>query len=185
MAHKILVVDDDNAIVKLLRRYLEQDGYNVLVAYEGVTAVQMIRRERPDLLVLDLMLPDRDGYDLTRFVRADKQLATTPIIMLTARVEDVDNILGLELGADDYVTKPFNPREVVARVRALLRRSQWLQAGEADLLTIGPLRLDIRRHELTLADEPIGLTPNEFSLLKHLMENAGHTLTRDELLQNA
>lgn len=124
MAQRILVVDDDPSIVKVLRGYLEQAQYEVLVAYEGKTALFILRRERPDVLILDLMLPDRDGWDLTRIIRADAVLAATPIIMLTARVEDADKIIGLELGADDYVTKPFNPREVVARVRSLLRRSQ-------------------------------------------------------------
>ena len=114
----ILVVDDDKQIARLIRSYLEQAGFQVLVAYDGETALHALRRERPDLMVLDLMLPDRDGWDVTRIVRGDPALAGTPIIMVTARVEDTDRIVGLELGADDYVTKPFNPREIVARVRA-------------------------------------------------------------------
>ena len=124
MTQRILVVDDDKEIVRLVRAYLEQDGYQVLTAYDGETALHILRRERPDLVVLDLMLPDRDGWDVTRIVRGDPALPATPIIMLTARVEDQDKIVGLEMGADDYVTKPFNPREVVARVRAVLRRAQ-------------------------------------------------------------
>ena len=123
MAQQILVVDDDKEIVRLLRGYLEQAGYQVLVAYDGATAMHILRRERPSLAVLDLMLPDRDGWDITRIVRSDPTLVDLPIIMLTARVEDQDKIIGLELGADDYITKPFNPREVVARVRAVLRRA--------------------------------------------------------------
>src|SRR5512138_2489240 len=114
----ILIVDDDREIVRLLRGYLEQFGYVVTAAYSGETALQLIRAECPDLMLLDLMLPDRDGWDVTRIIRTDSRLVNIPIIMLTARIEDVDKILGLELGADDYVTKPFNPREVVARVNA-------------------------------------------------------------------
>lgn len=120
----ILVVDDDKDIVRLVRAYLEQAGFKALTAHDGETALHMLRREHPALVVLDLMLPDRDGWDITRLVRSDSDLAQTPIIMLTARVEDTDKIVGLELGADDYITKPFNPREVVARVRSVLRRSQ-------------------------------------------------------------
>ena len=122
MSQRILVVDDDKKIVRLLRAYLEQAGFEVLVAYDGETALHAIRREQPDLVVLDIMLPHRDGREITRLVRGDPALAATPIVMLTARVEDTDKIVGLELGADDYVTKPFNPQVVVARVRAVLRR---------------------------------------------------------------
>jgi len=124
MAQRILLVDDDHQIVRLLRAYLEKERYRVLTAYNGETALQMLRSERPDLMLLDLMLPDRDGWEVTRIVRGDPGLAATPIIMLTARVEDEDRIVGLELGADDYVVKPFNPREVIARVRAVLRRAR-------------------------------------------------------------
>src|SRR5262245_29571077 len=125
-AQQILVVDDDRDIVRLVRAYLEKAGFQVLAAYDGQTALQTLRHDRPALVVLDLMLPDQDGWDLTRLVRGDPSLAATPIIMLTARIEDTDKIIGLELGADDYITKPFNPREVVARVRSVLRRSQGL-----------------------------------------------------------
>ncbi len=185
MSHKILVVDDDKMIVKIIRSYLEQSGYEALVAYDGATALHILRREKPDLLVLDLMLPDKDGYELTRFIRADKQLSGMPIIMLTARVDDMDKILGLELGADDYITKPFNGREVVARVRALLRRSDLAQTREGGVLVIGRFRLDDSRREIRLDNTTLKFTPIEFSLLQHLMENAGHTLTREELLEKA
>ena len=120
---RILIVDDDREIVRLLRSYLQRERYAVSVAYDGETALHALRQESPRLMLLDLMLPDKDGWEITRTVRGDEKLANTLIIMLTARVEDTDKIIGLELGADDYVTKPFNPREVVARVRALLRRS--------------------------------------------------------------
>src|SRR5262245_51972368 len=122
----VLIVDDDHSITKVVRGYLEQAGYTVLTAHDGETALRLLRLERPDLLLLDLMLPDRDGWEITRIIRSDPALAATPIIMLTARIEDTDKIVGLELGADDYITKPFNPREVVARVRSVLRRSQGL-----------------------------------------------------------
>jgi two-component system OmpR family sensor kinase/two-component system sensor histidine kinase BaeS len=129
MAQRILVVDDDVKIVRLLRASLKQAGYQVLVAHNGETALRMLHRERPDLVVLDLMLPDRDGWDVTRVIRDDKTLADTPIIMLTARVEHHERITGLELGADDYVTKPFHPGELLARIRAVLRRVQGTAAA--------------------------------------------------------
>ena len=180
---KILIVDDDKTIVKVLRGYLEQAGFKVLTAYDGATAVHTLRREKPDLLLLDLMLPDRDGWDITRFIRSDKQLAALPIIMLTARVDDTDKIIGLELGADDYVTKPFNPREVVARVRAQLRRTQLGQTAVVERLTIGELTLDLGHRTLQIGGRQVDLTPTEFNLLQILMENPGHTYSRQELLE--
>ena len=159
MAQRILVVDDDKSIVKVVRGYLEQAGYQVLTAADGETALHMLRRERPDLVILDLMLPDRNGWDVTRVVRADTALAATPIIMLTARVEDTDKIVGLELGADDYVTKPFNARELVARVNALLRRTRLDQLASAlpRVLVSGGLRLDLDQHVLTSDGLPVEL----------------------------
>lgn len=182
---RILIVDDDREIVRLVRAYLEKAGYNVLAAYDGENALHILRRERPDLLVLDLMLPDRDGWDLTRLIRADKSLAETPIIMLTARVEDSDKIVGLEIGADDYITKPFNPREVVARVRALLRRSLHGNTAMQTVLQTGKLILDVGRRELLVNGNPVELTPSEFGLLQVLMENPGYAFTRAELLERA
>ncbi|MFC1996760.1 response regulator transcription factor [Chloroflexota bacterium] len=182
---RILVVDDDHEIVRLVKAYLENAGYTVLVAYDGETALHTLRREHPDLLVLDLMLPDRDGWDLTRLIRADQNLAETPIIMLTARVEDSDKIVGLEIGADDYVTKPFNPREVIARVRALLRRSHGGVMSVSQVLQTGNLILDIGRRELLVNGDPVELTPSEFGLLQVLMESPGYVFTRAELLEKA
>jgi len=179
----ILIVDDDPSIVKVVRGYLAQAGYEVLTAFDGETALHCLRRDKPDLLILDLMLPDRDGWDLTRLIRSDACLAKLPIIMLTARIEDTDKIIGLELGADDYVTKPFNPREVVARVRALLRRSE--QSHVRQILQAGNLQLDLDHHELRVNGEPIELTPTEFKLLQLFMENPGHTYTREELLEKS
>jgi two-component system alkaline phosphatase synthesis response regulator PhoP len=183
---RILVVDDDRDIVRLVRSYLEKAGYSILTAYDGETALKLLRSEKPQLLILDLMLPDRDGWDVAQMVRGDKQLAATPIIMLTARVEDNDKIVGLEIGADDYITKPFNPREVVARVRALLRRTQIQQnPPSSQRLQVGPLTLDTGKRELTIVEEQISLTPSEFELLKVLMQNPGYVITRDELAEKA
>jgi two-component system alkaline phosphatase synthesis response regulator PhoP len=179
---RILVVDDDKQIVRLVRSYLEQANYQVLTAYDGETALHSIRREKPDLIILDLMLPDRDGWEITRLVRSDQNLAGLPIIMLTARTEDTDKIVGLELGADDYITKPFNPREVVARVRAVLRRMTD-SPSTVPPLQVGSLRLDPERHKVDLDGQPIDLTPTEFELLRTLMENPGRAFTRLELIE--
>ncbi len=178
---RILVVDDDKEVVRLMRAYLEKAGYEVLVAYDGETAVYILRREIPDLLLLDLMLPDKDGYDITRLVRADTALAHIPIIMLSARVEDTDKIIGLELGADDYVTKPYNPREVVARVRARLRDKGGSQP--LPILQVGGLMMNVGRHEVQIDGKPINLTATEFGLLRVLMEQAGYLFTRNELIR--
>ena len=183
---RILVVDDDRDIVRLVRSYLEKAGYQVLTAYDGESALRLLRSEKPQLLILDLMLPDRDGWDVARLVRADSTIAATPIIMLTARVEDNDKIVGLEIGADDYITKPFNPREVVARVRALIRRTQLQQESQVPKrLRVGEMVLDLGKRELSRNDESINLTPSEFELLKVLMEYPGFVITRDELAEKA
>jgi two-component system, OmpR family, alkaline phosphatase synthesis response regulator PhoP len=179
-SRRILVVDDDREVVRLITAYLAQAGYETLTAYDGDTAVHMLRREQPDLLLLDLMLPGKDGWDITRLVRADPALAHIPIIMLTARVDDTDKIVGLELGADDYVTKPYNPREVVARVRARLRQPD---AQPPQLLRAGGLEMDLRRREVRVDDRPVDLTPSEFNLLHVLMEQPGFVLTRGELIR--
>jgi two-component system alkaline phosphatase synthesis response regulator PhoP len=183
MTQRILVVDDDKEIVRLVRAYLEQAGYEVFVAYDGESALHILRRERPDLVVLDLMLPDHDGWDVTRIVRGDTSLERTPVLMLTARVQDHDKILGLELGADDYVTKPFNPREVVARVRAVLRRSQS-EPARPRVLQVDGVIIDLDQHLVQVEGDPVGLTPTEFGLLRALAEHPGHALTRMELIES-
>lgn len=183
---RILVVDDDKEIARLVRSYLEQAGYQVLVAYDGEEALHVVRRDRPDLLLLDLMLPNRDGWEITRLIRADEKLANTPIIMVTARIEDTDKILGLELGADDYITKPFNPREVLARVRAMLRRQQRMgESHVPEAIQIGELRMDVGRYEVTIAGDAVDMTRTEFSLLQALMQNPGYVFTRSELIEKA
>ena len=183
---RILVVDDDKEVVRLMRGYLEQSGYEVLVAYNGESAMHIIRRESPDLVLLDLMLPDRDGYDVTRTVRNDPNLMHMPIIMLTARVSDTDKIVGLELGADDYVTKPYNPREVVARVRARLRvQTGGQEPFQNKILRVGGLQMDIGRHEILVKGRPGFLTATEFEILRVMMEQTGYVLTRSELIRKA
>lgn len=181
---RILLVDDDHEIVRVLRAYLEQANFLVLTAFDGETALHTIRHDRPDLVVLDLMLPDRDGWEITRQLRADEAWAGLPIIMLTARVEDTDKIIGLELGADDYITKPFNAREVVARIRTVLRRAQSATTvPTARIYQVGALTLDLHRHELRINDEPIDLTQTEFKLLQIFMENPGYAFTRIDLIE--
>ncbi len=182
---RILVVDDDPEIVRLVRAYLEQAGYPVLTAGNGETAMHILRHDRPALVVLDLMLPDRSGWDITRIVRGDSTLKETFIIMLTARVEDTDKIVGLELGADDYVTKPFNPREVVARVRSVLRRRGGDVAERTDTLQCGGLVLDTARREVLVDGKPVCLTPTEFNLLQVMMRSPGYAFTRAELVERA
>jgi len=182
MSHRILVVDDDKQIVRLVKSYLEKDGLRVLTAFDGEEAMHAIRAERPDLIVLDLMLPRHDGFEITRWLRADKNLAAIPILMLTARIEDADKIQGLDLGADDYLTKPFNPREVLARVRSILRRTHC-PPGVLPILEIRTLRLDTNQHDVTLHGKAIELTRTEFELLRILMENSNHAFTRGELIE--
>lgn len=184
MPQRILVVDDDKEIVRLLRAYLEQAGFQVLVAYDGESALHVVRREQPDLVVLDLMLPDRDGWEITRLVRSDPTVANTPVVMLTARVEDTDKIVGLELGADDYITKPFNPQVVVAHVRAVLRRAT-AEPAQRRLLRVRDLLMDLDRHEVSAAGQPVDLTPAEFEFLRALMEHPDHAFTRLELIERA
>lgn len=179
MQERILVVDDEPKIVKLARDYLEKSGFQVLTAGDGQTALVMARRERPDLVVLDLMLPGMDGWDVCRTLRRESDV---PIIMLTARAEESDQIVGLELGADDYVTKPFSPRALVARVRALLRRAQN-QLKMPDTLRLNGLEIDLQGHRVTVDDEPLHLTPNEFRLLVVLAQHPGQTLSREQLIE--
>ncbi|MCG8353811.1 MAG: response regulator transcription factor [Chloroflexales bacterium] len=178
----ILIVDDDRNITRLVRGYLEQAGFTVLIAHTRSEAWHCLRRAALACLVLDLGLPDGDGWDMTRQIRGDRQLGALPVIMLTARVEESDRIIGLELGADDYIVKPFNPREVVARVKALLRRRELDRHPAQQQLQAGDLRLDIGQRVAYAGDTPIDLTPTEFQLLHILMEHPGYTFTRDDLL---
>jgi two-component system alkaline phosphatase synthesis response regulator PhoP len=178
MNEMILVVDDEPKIVKQARDYLERGGFRVVAAGDGKTALVVARRERPDLVVLDLNLPGMDGLDVCRALRRQSDV---PIIMLTARIEETDRLIGLELGADDYITKPFSPRELVARVRAVLRRVQG-GVHQPGLIRAGDLEIDLNGHRVTRDGEQLRLTRTEFNLLATLAQHPGQTFTRNQLL---
>jgi two-component system alkaline phosphatase synthesis response regulator PhoP len=178
----ILVVDDEPQIVELVSDYLKQAGFRVLTARDGQTALTVARHERPDLIVLDLMLPGgMDGLDVCRSVRQDAVFGDVPIIMLTARDEEMDRLIGLELGADDYVTKPFSPREVVARVRAVLRRAKG-DVQQSGVMHIGDLVIDLPGRSVTVGEQPVSLTPTEFDLLAIMARSPGRPFTRAQLM---
>ena len=179
----ILLVDDEPSILQLARIYLEREGYEVREAANGRAAMDAIQRLTPAVVVLDVMLPEIDGFEVCRRLRAER--VTIPIIMLTARDEDIDKILGLELGADDYMTKPFNPRELVARVKAVLRRSNYLSEPSSVALQVGDLRMLPAQSEVTCNGSPLELRTQEFEVLHALMQNAGKVLTREQLLSMA
>ena len=179
MAKTILVVDDERKIVTVLKGYLERAGFRVASAYDGQMALTTFRHARPDLVILDLMLPGIDGLDVCRTLRRE---STVPIIMLTARAEEADRLIGLELGADDYVVKPFSPREVVLRVRAILRRVEG-EVAASEVLQAGGITLDLAAHQATVAGRPVELTPMEFELLAVLVRSPGRTFSRAQLLQ--
>ncbi len=181
-ARKILVVDDEVRLVDVLKAYLERDGYKVVTAYDGKQALLLARREKPDLVLLDLMLPEIDGLEVCRTLRRESD---TPVIMLTARGDETDKLIGLELGADDYVTKPFSPREVVARVRTVLRRTQGTHTAAEEVMTIGDLVIDQARHTVLRGGEVINITPTEFDLLWTLASNRGRVLSRLQLMEKA
>lgn len=176
----VLLVEDEPKIVRLARDYLEQAGFQVTAGADGEQALRSIRADRPDLIVLDLGLPGMDGLDLLRTLRRE---ANTPVIILTARGEESDRVVGLELGADDYMVKPFSPRELVARVRAVLRRAEGAPAAGAEQLHAGDLRLDLPRMRLTVGEREVELTPTEFELLAALARQPGRIYTRAQLLE--
>ena len=181
MGRKILVVDDEKRIVEILKAYLERDGYRVIAAYDGRSALELARNNSPDLIILDLMLPEISGWDVCRTLRKESDV---PIIMLTARDETTDKIVGLELGADDYVTKPFDPKELVTRVRTVIRRSEGGMASKP-VLNVADLSIDVEKRLVKRGDEDIGLTPVEFELLRVLAENPGRVYSRMQLLDKA
>ena len=180
MPELILVVDDEPKITRIARDYLEKNGYRVLVAADGQSALTTARREKPDLIVLDLMLPNIDGREVCRILRRESDV---PIIMLTALAEEVDQVTGLEIGADDYITKPFSPRAMVARVRALLRRAKG-EVKPPSIIRADGLEVNTEKYSVTFNDSPIKLTPNEFKLLVLLASRPGQTLTREQLLDD-
>ena len=179
MNETILIIEDEPKITKLARDYLEQGGFRVLVAAQGNTGLAMARRDHPDLIVLDLMLPGMDGLDVCRNLRRESDV---PIIMLTARSDEADRLIGLELGADDYITKPFSPRELVARVRALLRRAKGT-VYQPGVLSAGDLTIEIDSHRVTRGEEIINLTRFEFNLLQVLAQHPGQIYSRAQLLE--
>ena len=179
MATRVLVIEDEKDIARLLKYNLEKEGYAVLSASDGETGLSMARAEKPDFIILDLMLPKLDGMQVCRAVRAEMQV---PILMLTAKKEEIDRIVGLELGADDYVTKPFSVRELLARIKSILRRTQ---PGERDngAFTAGTLNVDFARYTVQIKGKPVALSSKEFEFLKILIQSKGKALTRDQLLE--
>ncbi len=182
-SRRALVVEDDPDIGQLLSHYLQKAGFASDIAITGRDVVQRVRRDRPDVILLDLMLPGLDGLQVCRALRADASTAHIPIIMLTAKGEESDRIVGLELGADDYISKPFSPNEVIARIRALLRRTERA-AGPDNRLVYGPLSVDVDRHVVKVDGNEVKLTAKEFLLLQYLMEHRGRVLSRDLLLSD-
>lgn len=178
MANTIMVVDDQSSVRQLLQEYLTEQGFHVVTAPDGQTAIYMARHELPDLILLDIMMPKMDGYQFLRQYRQERQ---TPVIIITAREEETDAVLGLDLGADDYVVKPFRMRELLARIRAVLRRGDETDE-KFELLREGEIVLDERTHSVTLKNEPAALTPIEFDLLKILMRSPGRVFTRTDLV---
>jgi len=180
-AKKILIVEDEKEILDLVKMYLEKEGYRTCAALTGLDGLRQVKSEHPDLIILDLMLAEMDGLEVCKRIRTDPHTAMTPIIMLTAKAEESDTIVGLELGADDYVTKPFSPKALVARVKAMFRRVERKEEGPSRFL-YGALTMDLLRHEVNANGREVPLTAKEFGLLEHLLRNAGRVLTRDVLL---
>lgn len=178
---KVLIVDDEEHIVELLQFNLVNAGYKVITANNGLDALKKVKENKPDLLLLDLMLPGMDGLDVCKEIKRDKETSKTSIIMLTAKSEELDKILGLELGADDYITKPFSIRELLARVKAVLRRSNSDEISE-EIYKLGRLKVDFERHEVLINNEKVELTLKEFELLEILIKNKGKILRRETLL---
>ncbi|MGB4595178.1 MAG: response regulator transcription factor [Anaerolineaceae bacterium] len=177
---RILIVDDEKGLVRLMRMNLEHDGFEVIEANNGAQAMDRLRATIPDLILLDVMMPDVDGFTVLKMVR---EVGPTPVIMLTAKGEEEDKIRGLELGADDYVTKPFSPRELTSRIRAVLRRGNYGDEDEEGIIDVdGRLKIDFGRHEVYINDEQVKLRPTEYRLLYHLVKNAGWVLTHDQIL---
>ena len=177
---KILVVDDEERMARFIRLNLEHDGFQVIEAYRGQEAMDKLRTTLPDLILLDIMMPDIDGFEVLKMIR---EVSSVPVIMLTAKGEEDDKVKGLELGADDYITKPFSPRELVSRVKAVLRRSEVPGEGSTDVIQVDDhLKIDFNRREIWVSDKLVSLRPTEYRLLYHLVQNAGWVLTYDQIL---
>jgi len=177
----ILIVEDDKNIAALVEKYIQREGFDAIVANNGRKGLDLAKSKKPDLIILDIMLPELDGWGVCNELRKDFDI---PVLMLTAREEEVDRILGFSLGADDYVVKPFSPRELVERVKAILRRTQSVHKTEKQIIKIGGVSLDPEKYAVTLNDQPVSLTPSEYSLLFALMTSPGRVFTRDELLNH-
>ncbi len=177
MAKKILIIDDEPQIVEICSDYIRAAGYDVISAQDGLSGLNLAKKENPDLIVLDLMLPEMDGLDVCRAIRKENDV---PIIMLTARVEETDKLIGLELGADDYITKPFSPRELVARIRVVLRRIS--KEINTDILRVGDVVLDQAHYQITIKERVIDLTPTEFDILATMMSQPGRIFSRAQIL---
>ncbi|MDT8902155.1 response regulator [Anaeroselena agilis] len=182
MAGKVLIVDDEPNIRQLVRFNLEREGFTVIEAEDGISCLEIINKERPDLVVLDIMIPGKDGLEVCRIMKSRPELSGIAVIMLTAKIEEVDTILGLEMGADDYVTKPFSPRELIARIKAVLRRG-YKDPQQSDELTFGNLRMNLVRYEAFILSAKLELTPKEFELLKCFVADPGKAYTRELLLE--
>jgi DNA-binding response OmpR family regulator len=183
LPRKILVVEDEKEIRDLLAHYLRKEGFSTVLAPDGETAILRARKEKPDLVLLDILLPKADGLEVLRTIRSDDTIGRTPVVMLTAKGDETDRVVGLELGADDYILKPFSPREVVARIKAILRRTRPA-TGEPgqDPLTCGELRMDVDRHEVRCQGKPVALTSREFRILQALLSSSGRVLSREAIL---
>ncbi len=184
MKGTILVIDDERDLVELVRVNLEKEGYDVIAATDGQSGIEVITRHKCDLIVLDLMMPGMDGLEVCRKLRGDARLSRTPILMLTARATEADKIVGLEMGADDYMIKPFSPRELVARVKAILRRSAMAEETP-DIVRQGALLIDINRHEVHFKGKPVQLTATEFRILEFLASRPGRVLSRNDIIDAA
>lgn len=184
MPGTIAIVEDESNIVELIKYNLDREGYKTISANNGRKGLEMIKQELPDLVILDLMLPELDGLSVCKQLRSDPQTKSIPIIILTAKSEEADRVLGLEMGADDYVTKPFSPRELVARVRAVLRRSGAADEEEPEVIENGVIRIDLRQHLVKVRGVEVELTPKEFDFLKLLLLNPGRAFTREFLLEH-
>ncbi len=181
MNDKVLIIEDDGDLAQLISYNLSREGYRAVIARDGAAGLKLLRSERPDLVVLDIMLPDIDGLELCRAIRREPATSALPIIFLTARAEEIDRVIGLELGADDYVTKPFSPRELLARVKAVLRRSRAAHLASS-VIVCGPLHIDLDKREVTRDGRKLDLSALEFNLLYFLASNRERVFSRDELL---
>ena len=180
---KILIVEDDREIRDLLSHYLRKEGFFPVLAPDGETGILKARKEKPDLVLLDILLPNADGLEVLRAIRSDETIGRTPVVMVTAKGDETDRVVGLELGADDYIAKPFSPREVVARIKAILRRSRPATGGPGrEVLAYGELRMDVARHEVRCEGKPVPLTSREFRILQALLSSPGLVLSRDAIL---